>query len=477
MDLDVDNYTTEELSALIGLNELTDTSIKEAIKQQKTEHPSKKSAIFFDAIGEKLLKEIAELPVQKTIEVEIKKGNINPDLKTTITRLINIDSAYRSRISALNSVDNFVFELTEPLLNVVSLAFYSLELPQSWYIISNLKGTDSFMLYLLDTYLGIPVEAKLLVQIPEGNYTTEDLCRTVIIAIQARIVKYNLENPSQQFPVYMLSFPECYNHNTGVFTFKFISPFNAFPYTIQLVWFDLKHTYSEMTNNRYNYNLGWLLGCRLPLINCAFDSTPLLPYPPPSGPTQLVNFYKHVPASLVDASGTKYIILALDDYKTNRLNRSILSINNTPNVQISTPKYFNQDTPMYKVSPTKTNAIPSNPRTLTAKQLYTINAIIDKSIPTNLISGHDSSDSFAKIPIKRTDWGKTDANGKTVILDIPNKLFVENGGPMQLQSREYFGPVDISSLSVTLYDDKGNLLGLNAMDWSFSIMAKCIYQY
>lgn len=476
MDLDVNNYSTEELSALIGLDELTDTGIKEAIKQQKIEHPSKKSGIFFDAIGEKLLKEIAEMPVQKTIEVEVKKGTINPDLKTTITRLINVDSAYRSRINVLNRVDNFVFELSEPLLNVVSLSFYSLELPQSWYTITNLKGTDSFMLYILDTSTGFPIEAKLLVQIPEGNYTTEDLCRTVITAIQARIDKYNVD-ASYKFNVYMLSFPECYNHNTGVFTFKFISLSDAlFPYTIQLVWYDLKYSFPEMTNNRYNYNLGWLLGCRVPLINCKFDSTVPLLYPP-TGNTEEVNLYKFVPTSLVDVSGTKYIILALDDHKTNRLNRSIVSINNTPNVQITTPKYFSQDTPMYKVSPTKTNAIPSNPRSLTSKQLYTINAIVDKKIQTNLISGHESSDSFAKIPIKRTDWGKTDSTGKTVIMDIPNKLFVENGGPIQLQSREYFGPVDIYSLSVTLYDDKGNILGLNSMDWSFSMIVKCIYQY
>ena len=130
-----------------------------------------------------------------------------------------------------------------------------------------------------------------------------------------------------------------------------------------------------------------------------------------------------------------------------------------------------------KVSPTKVNALPSNPRNLTSKQIYTINAITEQTVPNNLIMGYDSSNGFAKIAVKRTDWGKTDSVGKTVILDVPNKLFVENGGPLQLQSREYFGPVDIYSLSVALYDDKGNLLGLNGMDWSFSLLAKCIYQY
>jgi hypothetical protein len=187
--------------------------------------------------------------------------------------------------------------------------------------------------------------------------------------------------------------------------------------------------------------------------------------------------YSFTAESLVDVSGTKYIILSLDDYKTNRLNRNILSITNTPHTPIALPTYFTNDVPQYKVSPTKTNALPSFPRVLTAKQLYTINAITDKTTPQNLIVGYDSSSAFAKVAVKRTDWGKTNSSGCTLIMDVPNKLFVENGGPLQLQAREYFGPVDLYSLSVALYDDKGNLLGLNGMDWSFSLLAKCLYQY
>jgi len=189
------------------------------------------------------------------------------------------------------------------------------------------------------------------------------------------------------------------------------------------------------------------------------------------------SFYSAVAESLVDVSGTKYIILSLDDYKTNRLNRNILSITNTPQAPISMPSYFTNDVPQYKVSPTKTNVLPSNPRVLTAKQIYTINAITDKPVPQNLIVGYDSSSAFAKVAVKRTDWGKTNMSGNTLIMDVPNKLFVENGGPLQLQAREYFGPVDLYTLSVSLHDDKGNLLGLNGMDWSFSLLAKCIYQY
>ena len=42
-------------------------------------------------------------------------------------------------------------------------------------------------------------------------------------------------------------------------------------------------------------------------------------------------------------------------------------------------------------------------------------------------------------------------------------------------SREYFGPVDIQRMRITLVDDFGRVLDLNNMDWSFSLMFECIY--
>lgn len=42
-------------------------------------------------------------------------------------------------------------------------------------------------------------------------------------------------------------------------------------------------------------------------------------------------------------------------------------------------------------------------------------------------------------------------------------------------SREYFGPVDIQRMRITLVDDLGRVLDLNNMDWSFSLMFECVY--
>lgn len=43
------------------------------------------------------------------------------------------------------------------------------------------------------------------------------------------------------------------------------------------------------------------------------------------------------------------------------------------------------------------------------------------------------------------------------------------------RSRNYFGPVDIQKMRVSLYDEYGRVINLNHMDWSMELMFECIY--
>ena len=213
-----------------------------------------------------------------------------------------------------------------------------------------------------------------------------------------------------------------------------------------------------MAATHYNSSLGWMLGFRSPITTCQ------------NGITNA--------ESLVDASGTKYIILSLNEYKTNRLNRSIVSVNTVPKIPVSQPSYYNESVPQYRTGSTRIKVIPSDPRNLTSKQIFTINSISDQVVVNQRCIAYDASDSFAKIPFKKTEWGKYDGTNNMVVLDSgPAKLFVEASGPLQLQMREYFGPVNLTAMTVGLYDDKGQLLGLNGMDWSMTLLVKCLYQY
>jgi len=440
MDLEVDHYTSTELIELLGIEVVNRDTIQIAVKQKIKEYPKKKSVAFFKEIEKRLLDETKEEPIQITKTVEIKKGTINPDLKETIVRLINIDSSYRIA-SATNTSDKFIFELTEPLLNVVSISLYSLEIPQSWHTFTRAKGTIDFIVYVVTD------EAiKYKIEIEEGNYTTVSLYTEVVSKINQTLSGILTVAPS-------------YNHNTGILTLVFTPAPGNDIFTVQLVWVD--NSDKDMETNRYGANLGWLLGYRLPVVTCV----------------KTKGLFVAQATSLVDVSGTKYIVVSLEDYKTNRINRSIVSINNTPKIRIDMPAYFNQETPQYRTSNTTVHALEST-RYLTNKQIYTINAISDQTISHDTFLSVDSSNAFAKVAVKKTDWAKTGVGGITETIDgIPGKLFVENGGPLALQTRDYFGPVDLLNLSIALYDDKGNLLGLNGMDWSISLMVKSIYQH
>jgi len=48
---------------------------------------------------------------------------------------------------------------------------------------------------------------------------------------------------------------------------------------------------------------------------------------------------------------------------------------------------------------------------------------------------------------------------------------------LQSNNRTYFGPVNINRMRIRLTDDKGNLINLNNMDWSFSMKSTNLYQY
>jgi len=101
---------------------------------------------------------------------------------------------------------------------------------------------------------------------------------------------------------------------------------------------------------------------------------------------------------------------------------------------------------------------------LTQSQIYTINQILKNNkknaniyplAPTN-------NDVFAIIPIKKTAFGD---------------IITEFSGSIQSNQRIYFGAVDVTRLQVSLYDDAGNLIDLNGVSWTFTMIATCLYQF
>jgi hypothetical protein len=214
---------------------------------------------------------------------------------------------------------------------------------------------------------------------------------------------------------------------------------------------------------------------------------------------------------MLDLNGTKYLILVIDDYNQNHVNNSLVSITQFSNT-LKIPDYYSPDIPYTCVAPgqpqsnslqtlmseTMSNAVlnnsnnsssvddgiliankynveytqtqivlPSAPRTLTNAQIYTINEINknNNNLTNYLAKAPTSSDILGMIPVK-TSVGVTTGS-----------LLVEFSGSLQDNKRTYFGPVNIDRMAVKLLDDKGNILNLNGMNWSITLICECLYQY
>ena len=75
--------------------------------------------------------------------IQYPKGVLNPTKTNTIQRIISIDSQYRN---PLYIASDYAFDLSEPLKNVVALKLYSVQIPYSWYTVTNSYGGNFFYL-------------------------------------------------------------------------------------------------------------------------------------------------------------------------------------------------------------------------------------------------------------------------------------------------------------------------------------------
>jgi len=169
--------------------------------------------------------------------------------------------------------------------------------------------------------------------------------------------------------------------------------------------------------------------------------------------------------------GTKYLMVVLDDFNQNHLNSGLINIVDT-DTTLGVPDYFNESIPsVCAPDPALNNTVSpfyvqSMPRSLTKAQIDSINKRLDnmKNTYKHRITGPTTTDVFAVIPLKKQGFEAGD-------------MIVEFGSSLLINTRTYFGPVNITRLRVTLQDDKGNVINMHGADWSVSIIVETLYQY
>lgn len=123
-----------------------------------------------------------------TKPLDYSKDQLNPLLKQTIRRIINIDSQYRENKDITLPTD-FTFNLSEPLRDVVSLQLYSVTIPFSWYTVSRAYGANFF--YLKGNAPGLETEAHdYKISVTPGTYSPTELATALNQGIARMITNH-----------------------------------------------------------------------------------------------------------------------------------------------------------------------------------------------------------------------------------------------------------------------------------------------
>jgi hypothetical protein len=162
-----------------------------------------------------------------------------------------------------------------------------------------------------------------------------------------------------------------------------------------------------------------------------------------------------------------YFMIVLDDYTQNHLNDGLVTITQSLNTTTAA-SYVNKST--VKCDPVTGNKIftgttLTNNTQNTAKQIYSANQILNAKVPTAKIysSGPFIQDIFALLPLNTSNLA-------------PGSVYIDNGSGLAKQNRLYFGPVNISRMTIKLINDRGDVVDLNGSDWSCSLECDQLYQ-
>jgi hypothetical protein len=247
----------------------------------------------------------------------------------------------------------------------------------------------------------------------------------------------------------------------------------------KLVFFN-KYDFVQCSNDAtsvsavWDATLGWLLGFQT-----------MMEYPLSSGDTYK-NTYTYDSSTyevvvegdvLLNTNRINSLILVLNDYNQNHLNNSLVTVvggeNTTP--LPSYASYYQNTCSAAGSNSTDVanlgtsgglNKDPSTFNSLTQKQVFAIQQVSEANSAVSAqniyTKGVDARDIFATF-IPKTTGVSTGQN------------IVEFGGSLQNQTREYFGPVNIQRMHVTLYSDSGQVLDLNGCNWSFTIIVEQLY--
>lgn len=431
--LDIKKYFTKN-SQVNFLNDFTLQDVEDAKKQIYMK--SRGGEHFkgcLDQAAEKLAKDRFFAGIKEEQGVAVKntvRDVLNANYKNTITRMIMVDSQYRSQL--LEEEATFLVQLSEKVVNAVSLELIHFQIPYTFYNIEARQGNN----HMIVTTMSGEVPTNHTVTLPDGHYANMDTIRSQLTIELAKVTVKDSR----------LTFTHELNPLTGVFTLNNTG-------TVDCV-------ISFLTNqSKINHCLGWYLGYRNFQGTTSANRYLSMDY--------LLPFTKSIKGdSVAVVPNTKYFVVVVDDFNNNQTADTMIQSNIKPENSKPT-SYFTQDPFLDKLVPENMSSylayVPN--RTLTKNQLYTISQQnLEKqnlSLQNTRLEVHAPNQVLATIPFEETknDWG-------SMIFTDKNKYI-----------REYHSPTNIDRLQIKIYDDKGYILNLNGNSWCMTLITNNLYKY
>jgi len=345
-------------------------------------------------------------------------GIINPINYRTIKRAVNIDSRFRPNYYNTSSADQQI-TLPYKFEKVINMRLASIELPLTYYAISESLGNNAFVVNWDNS--GGEFQNSVLVKIPDGNYQTYNTnipngsggSEIESIMNAALLSSVAINPPNSPYNGVTIQSDASFNLRytvdstsgksvfaldvSGIDATSLNNLISSSALEYQIV-FGVDSNGATIMNQPLPFFLGWQLGYRMNMYD--------------SGPGTVVGSNIILPSAIVSEGlffikGPQYIFIAIDDYNNN--------VNN-----------------------------------------YYVSAYSDSINNRNILAR-----------INLSNNGNTKGVYQTTETD---------GFSSQInRSRTYFGPVNIEKMRITLYDEYGRIINLNNMDWSCSLMFECMY--
>ena len=353
-------------------------------------------------------------------------GKMNPLYKRTVTKCLTIDSRFRDNYYN-NSSSDFMINLPMKFSDVIQLQLSEIELPLTFYAISQQLGNNYFWIRMKHTIeLAKYITTSkwrhegesyyTMIEIPDGNYIHKDLTiylnqvlnslfndttdKTIHAPLKV-VIDINTGGSGSGRTIFSGTGPVVVtgeNNNSTtidsphsadkfIFELNFSCPYHKDFMNIT----NVEEIYETVDTTPLPLKFGWILGYR----NTKYTSFKNLTAPE-SGKGST-----YISEGFFECHGPRYLFLVVDDYNNNVTNNMFSAFNSS---------------------------------------------ILSKNI-------------LARISVKGTVFS---------ILSDDAKHITSN-------TREYFGPVNIEKMRIQLLDEYGRIIDMNNMDFSMALNIKSVY--